>query len=71
MPQKEEEENYIKSHLHQILPSLSIISIVVGSIIQISVPLLQVDAALAAFLTDLAVCSNHVDQPKDGESYRN
>ena len=61
----------IRSYLHHILPPLSI-SIVVGSIIQILVLLLQVDdAALAAFLPDLAVCSNHETEPKDGESDRN
>ena len=70
-PKNEEEKDYIKTHLHHVLPSLSIISIVVGSIIQIYVPLLQVDTALAAFLSDLAVCSNHETEPKDGESDRN
>ena len=56
-----------KSYLHHILPPLSIV-IVVGSIVQILVLLLQVDAALAASLSDLAVCSDHVDEAKDGES---
>ena len=70
-PQSEEEKDSIKTHLHHVLPSLSIISTVVGSIIQIYVPLLQVDAALAAFLSDLAVCSNHETEPKDGERDRN
>ena len=61
----------IKSYLHHILPPLSII-VVVGSIVKILVLLLQVDAAaLAAFLSDLAVCSTHVDHPKDGEHDRN
>ena len=59
-----------KSYLHHILPPLSIV-IIVGSIIEISVFLLQVDAALAASLSDLAVCSNHVAETKDGEGDRN
>ena len=72
LPQKGEEDkkNHIKTHLHHILPPLSIV-IVVSSIIQIFVLLLQVDAALAAFLSDLAVCSNHETEPKDGERDRN
>ena len=46
-------------------------SVVVASIIQVLVLLLQVDAALAAYLTDLAVCSTNVGDPKDDESDRN
>ena len=57
----------IKRYLHHILPPLSII-VVVFSIIQIYVLLLQVDAALAAFLSDLAVFSAHVTKAKDGQS---
>ena len=61
-----EKRNDLESYLHHILPPLSIV-IVVGSIVQILVLLLQVDAALAASLSDLAVCPNHVDETKDGE----
>ena len=57
----------IKRYLHHILPPLSIIVVVV-SIIQISVLLLQVDAALAAFPLDLTICPTHVDETKDGQS---
>ena len=74
LPQKGEEDkkNHIKTHLHHILPSLSI-SIVVGSIIQISVLLHQVNACCvsATFLTGLAVCSNHVDDAKEGGNSKN
>ena len=58
-----------KSYLHHILPLLSVIE-VVSPIVEILVLLLQVDATLAAFLPDLAVCSAHVTEAKDGESDR-
>ena len=63
-------EKRIKGYLHHILPPLSII-VVVSSIVKILVFLLQVDAALAAFLPDVAVCSAHVTEAKDGESDQN
>ena len=66
----------IKSYLHHILPPLSI-RVVVVSVVKISISLLQVDAAwatslvdLAANPPDLAVCAvvaAHVDQAEDGE----
>ena len=59
-----------KSYLYHILPPLSVI-VVVSSIVKILVFLLQVDAALAAFLPDVAVCAAHVTEAKDGESDRN
>ena len=60
----------VESHLHHIKPPIPV-SVVVVSVVGIHVFLLQVDAALAAFLTDLAVCSNHETEPKDGERDRN
>ena len=57
----------IKSYLHHILPSVSILVVVV-SVVQVDIRLLQVDAARAASLSDLAaVGAAHVDQPEDGE----
>ena len=60
----------IKSYLHHILPPFSILVVVV-SVVQVGVGLLQVDAAGAASLPDLTVCAAHVDEPKDGEGDRN
>ena len=60
----------IKSYLHHILPPFSILVVVV-SVVQVGVGLLQVNAAGAASLPDLTVCAAHVDQAKDGESDRN
>ena len=67
----------IKSYLHHILPPFSILVVVV-SVVQVGVGLLQVNAAgaaglsdLAASLPDLTVCAAHVDEPKDGEGNRN
>ena len=60
----------IKSYLHHILPPFSILVVVV-SVVQVGVGLLQVNAAGAASLPDLTVCAAHVDEPKDGEGNRN
>ena len=55
----------IKSYLHHILPSVSILVVVV-SVVQVDIRLLQVDAARAASLPDLAaVGAAHVDETKD------
>ena len=61
----------IKSYLHHILPPFSILVVVV-SVVQVDICLLQVDAAArAASLLDLAaVGAAHVDQPEDGEGDR-
>ena len=62
-----------KSYLHHILPPFSI-RVVVLSVIKISIRLLQVNAAGAASLPDLAVdavVAAHVDQAEDGEGDRN
>ena len=63
----------IKSYLHHILPPFSILVVVV-SVVQVDICLLQVDTAraaglsdLTAILPDLAVGAAHVDQPEDGE----
>ena len=61
---------HFKRYLHHIQPPLSF-HVVVCSIIQIYVLLLDVDTAFAAVLPDLAVCATHVDDAKDGESDRN
>ena len=61
--------NFIR-YLHHIQPPLSF-HVVVCSIIQIYVLLLDVDTAFAAVLPDLAVCAAHVDEAKDGEHDRN
>ena len=62
-----------KSYLHHILPSVSILVVVV-SVVQVDICLLQVDTAraaslsdLAASLPDLAVGAAHVDQPEGCE----
>ena len=57
-----------KSYLHHILPPFSILVVVV-SVVQVDICLLQVDAAArAASLSDLAaVGAAHVDETKDGE----
>ena len=60
----------IKSYLHHILPPFSILVVVV-SVVQVGVGLLQVNAAGAASLPDLTVCAAHVYEPEDGEGDRN
>ena len=59
----------IKSHLHHIEPPIPV-SIVVVPVIWIHIFLLQVKAALAAFLTEVAVCPTHVDETDCGEKNR-
>ena len=61
--------NYsLKTHIHHISPSFSVI-IVVGAIIQISVLLLHVLASEAALdLAMAAIGLQHVDEPSQGQS---
>ena len=59
----------IKSHLHHIEPPIPV-SVVVISVVGIHVFLLQVDATLAAFLSEVAVCPTHVDETDCGEKNR-
>ena len=59
----------IESHLHHIKPPIPV-SIVVVSVIWIYVFLLQIDAALAEFFSEVAVCPTHVDEADCGEKNR-
>ena len=54
-------------YLHHIKPPVPI-SVVVSSVIEIVVLLLQVDAALAALLFQVAVGPDHVDEPHNGHN---
>ena len=56
-------------NLHHIEPHIPV-SVVVFSIAGIHAFLLQVDAALAAFLSEVAVCPTHVDETDCGEKNR-
>ena len=62
--------HYYGSHLHHIKPPITI-SEVVSSVIKIVVFLLQVDAALAALLFQVAVGPDHEDEAHKGHTNRN